>query len=187
MKLGSRLLALMLALSCAGGATGAAEAAIVSKTYEFTAETEGPITLHQGRFSYQHDMELGSLTLTSITFSLLDVDFTLENTRIGRIGIDIMLGGLIDGQLSLTPSATTTYDFVLWFSDPERPNFVYTLPNAVEGLGEFWTATRVTLTEIPVSLDPAPQEVAEPGAFGLLAAGFAGLGLAAVRRRRFPA
>ncbi len=168
MKLKLLLAGLMLAMA----GTAPAGAAIISKAYEFTASTTGPIRDHQGWFSYVHDTDLNTITLTAFEFTLADVVFSVETVGIEFARDALVIGGLLNG---VTQVQTGTTDFFFLIDTGVRNVLSYTLSTTTSqyrGTG--------TLTEIV----PPPASVAEPGALGLIGAGLAGLGLAARRRRK---
>lgn len=167
--------ALMVAVVATGigaGGVGAANAEIISKEYLFNAVTDGPITHHQGGFSYTWDTDLDLLQLDSFDFWLGSVHFTLSDVGIERLSNTFTIGGVLNGPGLLLVS--TDDFFFTWNSDGTPGFFNYSL----QGLRAIpWGD--ITLTEIN-----DPVAVPEPAALGLLGAGVVGLGLSARRRRR---
>lgn len=170
MNLKALLGTLMLAMLGAG----TANAAIISKTYAFTAETAGPISAHEGLFSYDYDTDLNTYSLTSFDFTLGEHTFSLVEVGMQDFGVGFIIGGLSSG---INAIRSGDLDFVIIKAD--EVNY-YTFAYSVPG-GAIYPGAPI-FTEVA-----GPVDVAEPGTMGLIGAGFVGLGLAALRRRKVAA
>lgn len=163
--------ALVGAMLLAVAATGGANAAIISKTYAFTIDTDGPVTRHEGAFSYTYDTELYTSSLDWIDFSIGGFAFTVENTALYVFDTFIDIGGVVSGRSGVT---AFTDDFWLRF-------------DATRGIGFYYyaTADSFIFSGTPIFTEISePVDVAEPAALGLIASGLAGLWATALRRRR---
>ena len=171
MKFKSMISALMLALAGIGAGAGAANATIISKIYTFYVETDGPISVQSGQFSFDYDTDLGRATLTSLALSLDGIDVTSGSTSFRHRDDSYAL------ELRTFVPTLGQYTFSFFFSDGDDfGNFIYTLAGQ-----RYWDGL-ARLTEVG-----EPVEVPEPGTLGLIGAGLAGLGLASLRRRRVAA
>lgn len=171
MKFKSLLVGLMLALAGSMAGAGAANATVISKIYTFYAETDGPIGVQNGQFSFDYDLDLGRATLTSLALSLDGIEVTSGTISFRHRDDSFAL------ELRTFVPTLGQYTFSLFFSDGDDfANFIYTLAGT-----RYWDG-KARLTELG-----DPVEVAEPATLGLIGAGLAGLGLASWRRRRVAA
>lgn len=171
---------LLCALGLAIAGAGTANATLITKHYAFSVETSGPISHHEGNFSYQYDTNTQEATLTRIDFSLEDYAFSLENVLFDTMPDFVFLGGKAGG---LNGWGHGTNDFYLMFTeDLGFVSFYYTVLNWKSyGSG---TPVVTELAAPPVPANPEPVDVSEPGTLGLIGAALAGLALTALRRRK---
>ena len=172
MTLKSLFGALLLAMASIGAGASAANATIISKTYAFSVETNGPISVHSGQFSYDYDTELNVYTLTSFDFALEGYIFTLDEVGIITFSDRILFGATIAGPVAV---AQGVYDFWLVYrSTPQMNDFHYSVAGGSGSWGGIPTFTEIV----------DPVGVSEPASLGLIGAGLAGIALAATRRRK---
>ncbi|HEY4546248.1 MAG TPA: PEP-CTERM sorting domain-containing protein [Pedomonas sp.] len=171
---------LLCALGLAIAGAGTANATLITKHWGFEAQTSGPISHHKGYFSYQYNTETQDAELTAIDFALGDYVFSLDDVLFDIDSSFILLGGKINRINGVTPN---TNDFYLLFLPGQGfASFHYTQAgwNAIDRV----TPVVTELAGPPVTTNPDPVDVAEPGTLGLIGAGLAGLALATLRRRK---
>lgn len=171
---------LLCALGLAVAGTSTANATLITKHWGFEAETSGPISRHEGYFSYQFDTETQEASLTAIDFALGDHAFSLDDVLFDIDSGFVLLGGKINHINGVT--ANTNDFYFIFLPGQEFTSFEYTQAGWT-GYGS-GPAVVTELAGPPVTVNPEPVDVSEPATLGLIGAGLVGVALAAMRRRK---